>query len=202
MAPRHCSITRPSGQTWATKAQRSDSSFHFPLSARLQCDATFSSGTRIAEEVQRELNDTFKFNSDDDNDEGQDLSERPPLTHSYLPPRSDLHHHPPLDGAAFPEPLPATPQTGTSVPGGYNFERDYDSFDYPLPGSPPSPSALALPNDIGNSNGLLPTPPVRIVQPVPRRSRVWWRTVDVLLPQHYLRRPRAGGGAWALRHCA
>ena len=83
------------------------------------------------EEVQRELNHAFELNSDDDDDGGQDSSERTPLTRFHLP-RSDLHHRPLLDGAAFPEPLP-TRQTGTSIPGGYDFECDYDY------GSPPRP---------------------------------------------------------------
>ncbi|EJD42239.1 hypothetical protein AURDEDRAFT_115191 [Auricularia subglabra TFB-10046 SS5] len=41
------------------------------------------------------------------------------------------------------------------TPGGYDFERV--DYDYPPPGSPPRPSAQALPNDIGNSNGQLPS---------------------------------------------
>ncbi|KAJ7844364.1 hypothetical protein B0H14DRAFT_3455592 [Mycena olivaceomarginata] len=51
------------------------------------------------------------------------------------------------------------------VPGAYDFEREYDC---PPPGSPPLASAFARPNDIGNSNGMLPTEPV--IPPVPRSS--------------------------------
>ncbi|KAJ6448940.1 hypothetical protein C8R45DRAFT_1045723 [Mycena sanguinolenta] len=72
------------------------------------------------------------------------------------------------------------------VPGAYDFEREYD---YPPPGSPPRsafPSALALPNDIGNSNGRLPTEPV--VPPVPRAS-FFRRAVGAILPTHYTRLP-------------
>ncbi|RPD61211.1 hypothetical protein L226DRAFT_508031 [Lentinus tigrinus ALCF2SS1-7] len=130
-----------------------------------------------AEDAQRELDDAF-----DSEDEGQDSSESTPLTRA-LPPRSDSHYHPPLDGE-FLEPIP-TPQ---SVPGGYDFERDYD---YPPPGSPPGPSSLALPNDFGNSNGFLPTAPVR--PPKPRVS-FWRRAVGALLPQHYVRVPTEAPG--------
>ncbi len=135
-------------------------------------------GPRYApEEAQRELDDAF-----DSEDEGQDSSERTPLTRA-LPPRLDSHQHPPLDGD-FPEAIP-TPQT---VPGGYDFERDYD---YPPPGSPPGPSALALPNDYGNSNGSLPSTPVR--PPQPQRS-FWRRAVGALLPQHYVQVPTEAPG--------
>ena len=122
------------------------------------------------DEAQRELDDAF-----DSDDEGQDSSERTPLTRP--PPRSDSHYHPPLD-ADFPE---AIPTPATSVPGGYDFERDYD---YPPPGSPPGPSAFALPNDFGNSNGLLPST-TPIMPPRPRQS-LWRRAAGALLPQHYV----------------
>ncbi|KAI0749441.1 hypothetical protein C8Q80DRAFT_1162047 [Daedaleopsis nitida] len=126
----------------------------------------------VPEDAQRELDDAF-----DSDDEGQDSSEFTPLTRPP-PPRSDSHYHPPLDGD-FPEVLP-TPQT---APGGYDFERDYDC---PPPGSPPSPSSRALPNDFGNSNGYVPTSPVRPPQP---RQSFWRRAAGALLPQHYVRVP-------------
>ncbi|KAJ7202498.1 hypothetical protein B0H12DRAFT_515399, partial [Mycena haematopus] len=72
------------------------------------------------------------------------------------------------------------------VPGAYDFEREYD---YPPPGTPPRsafPSAFAFPNDIGNSNGRLPTEPV--VPPVPRSS-FFRRAVGAILPTHYTRLP-------------
>ncbi|KAJ6505923.1 hypothetical protein DFH09DRAFT_283766 [Mycena vulgaris] len=76
-----------------------------------------------------------------------------------------------------PEQLPA------HVPGAYDFEREYDC---PPPGSPPRPSALALPNDIGNSNGRLPT---EAVIPPPPRSSFFRRAVGAILPTHYTRLP-------------
>lgn len=141
------------------------------------------------EAAQRELEDAF-----DSEDEGQDSSESTPLTRS-LPPRTDSHTHPPLDADhAFPSPAPTT-TPNTAASGVYDFEREYDTdYDYarPPPGSPPGPSARALPNDYGNSNGLLPTGPV---QP-PRtgsgpqlRVPFWRKAVGALLPQHYVRVP-------------
>ncbi|OCH94421.1 hypothetical protein OBBRIDRAFT_722814 [Obba rivulosa] len=87
-----------------------------------------------------------------------------------------------------------TPLT-VSIPGAYDFERDYD---HPPPGSPPGPSAQAQPNNFGNTNGCLPTSPVR---PVERGPSFFRRAVGALLPQHYARipteptvsRPRGGG---------
>ncbi|CAL1716610.1 unnamed protein product [Somion occarium] len=67
--------------------------------------------------------------------------------------------------------------------GAYDFERDYD---HPPPGSPPGPSAIAVPNDYGNSNGLLPDSPVR---PPANRPSFFRRAVGALLPQHYQRVP-------------
>ncbi|KAJ7914824.1 metal homeostatis protein bsd2 [Mycena leptocephala] len=81
-------------------------------------------------------------------------------------------------------PLHPTPvHVHAHVPGAYDFEREYDC---PPPGSPPHPSAFALPNDIGNSNGRLPTEPV--IPPAPRSS-FFRRAVGAILPTHYTRLP-------------
>ncbi|KAG6907123.1 hypothetical protein DXG01_010427, partial [Tephrocybe rancida] len=77
------------------------------------------------------------------------------------------------------------PTATQSIPGAYDFEREY-AYDYPPPGSPPPLTAHALPNDIGNSNGRLPTDP--IVRPTPRRN-FFRRAVGALLPSHYVRVP-------------
>ncbi|KAF9496800.1 hypothetical protein BDN71DRAFT_1468331 [Pleurotus eryngii] len=80
-----------------------------------------------------------------------------------------------------------------AIPGVYDFERDYD---YPPPGSPPAPSEFARPNEIGNSNGLLPSSPVTAPR---RRGGLFRRAVGALLPTHYSSLPteeasRARGG--------
>ncbi|KAF7316978.1 hypothetical protein HMN09_00432200 [Mycena chlorophos] len=96
-------------------------------------------------------------------------------------------------------PTPAT----SHVPGAYDFEREYD-YDHVPPGSPPRPSALALPNNIGNGNGLIPDPGA-VAPPGPSRS-FFRRAVGALLPIHYSRIPdneptvvRGSGndGVWA-----
>ncbi|KAI0649376.1 hypothetical protein C8Q79DRAFT_1007897 [Trametes meyenii] len=146
--------------------------------------APLASPRYAPEAAQRELEDAF-----DSEDEGQDSSEHTPLTRA-LPPRTTSHAHPPLD-ADFPSPVP-TPQS--VPPGAYDFERDYD-YDYtqPPPGSPPAPSDRALPNDFGNSNGMLPVGAP--VQP-PRPSVPFWRrAAGALLPQHYVRVPTEAPGA-------
>jgi hypothetical protein len=59
----------------------------------------------------------------------------------------------------------------------------------PPPGSPPRPSATALPNDYGNSNGLIPvTPaitPLRSGQSSGGFSQFFRKTVGSILPTHY-----------------
>ncbi|KAJ7127086.1 hypothetical protein C8R44DRAFT_780373 [Mycena epipterygia] len=92
------------------------------------------------------------------------------------------------DDDQTPRPVPATV---AHVPGAYDFEREYDC---PPPGSPPRPSAFALPNDIGNSNGMLPTEPV--IAPAPRSS-FFRRAVGAILPTHYTRLPGSDPSAAA-----
>jgi len=89
------------------------------------------------------------------------------------------------------------------IPGTYDFERDYD-YTMPPPGSPPRPSAIALPNDYGNSNGLVPTTPaitpLRSGQSSGRFSLFFRKAVGSILPTHYQTLPtespslRAVGG--------
>jgi hypothetical protein len=99
------------------------------------------------------------FESDSEDDESQQL-ESMPLTRTQHQP----HRSPP-------------------VPGAYDFERDYD-YDRPPPGSPPRPSAMALPNEIGNSNGLVPAER-EVARPQPPRPSFFRRAVGAVLPTHY-----------------
>jgi len=79
-------------------------------------------------------------------------------------------------------PHPSSPVTAESEHlhqiGTYSFENV--DYDYPPPGSPPLPSATALPNDIGNSNGLIPT----FTTPTNRGPhRMWFqRAAATILP--------------------
>lgn len=84
-------------------------------------------------------------------------------------PDQDSHH------------APLVREPTSSIPGAYDFEREYD---FPPPGSPPAPSSHALPNDFGNSNGL---PPSSVARPSPPRPSFLRRAVGALLPSHYIR---------------
>jgi hypothetical protein len=106
-------------------------------------------------DANQELDDAF------DSDHEDDVPEATPLT----------HHHTESTGSHSGRP--------SVVPVTYDFERDYD---VPPPGSPPHPSAVAIPNEHGNSNGRIPSEPVRppILQPSFLR-----RTIGAILPTHY-----------------
>ena len=122
------------------------------------------------------------FDLDEDVDDHHSVHESTPLTHNDRPPPSATGH--------------VLPRETTFIPGAYDFEREYD---FPPPGSPPHPSSRALPNDFGNSNGLLPASPIQ--RPKPRVS-FFRRAVGAILPTHYARvsttevqltRPTGGG---------
>ncbi|KAF9532522.1 hypothetical protein CPB83DRAFT_846923 [Crepidotus variabilis] len=117
---------------------------------------------RSAPDAEREMEDAFDLNDEDD----QADTEETPLTR-----RTAEHPQPETS---------STRQETTALSGGaYDFEREYD---LPPPGSPPRPSARALPNEIGNSNGLLPTAPVD--RPQPQRS-FFRRIMGNIIPSQY-----------------
>jgi len=76
--------------------------------------------------------------------------------------------------------------TSDTLPGAYDFERDYD---VPPPGSPPGPSSSALPNNFGNSNGFIPTSPVRTEFNRRPRQNLFRRVMGAVLPTHYSQLP-------------
>ncbi|KAF9474245.1 hypothetical protein BDN70DRAFT_885030 [Pholiota conissans] len=129
---------------------------------------------RSAQDADREMEDAFDLDGDGDGDdnEGHDAHESTPLTHPA--PRSPATAPP---AAATDSSRPQ--ETSAITSGAYDFEREYD---FPPPGSPPPPTSRALPNDYGNSNGLLPTAPVAI--PKPHRS-FFQRVAGAILPTHY-----------------
>ncbi|TDL29427.1 hypothetical protein BD410DRAFT_709717 [Rickenella mellea] len=73
------------------------------------------------------------------------------------------------------------------IPGTYDFENV--DYDYPPPGSPPRRDRALPDNDLGNSNGVIPTSPVGISLP-----RIGWfrRAAGAILPTHYSRLPTTG----------
>jgi hypothetical protein len=125
-----------------------------------------------ADDQERELEAAFEGSDDEGNDND---NENTPLNR--------------LHGGAHmsPDPYAPPPVTPPGQMGTYDFERDYD---LPPPGSPPRPSATALPNDIGNSNGQLPSEPIVI----PQRSSFLRRALDAVVPSQY-RRVSSNSGA-------
>ncbi|KAG2116056.1 uncharacterized protein F5147DRAFT_569097 [Suillus discolor] len=95
---------------------------------------------------------------DDEDDGGYDLDESSPLT--------------------YPNP---------SNSSSYNFESPICDYDQPPPGSPPQPSSHAVPNEFGNSNGIIPVFTLDSLPPPP--TGPWWkRTATTILPSHYVNR--------------
>ncbi|KAI0703745.1 hypothetical protein BC835DRAFT_1499984 [Cytidiella melzeri] len=119
-------------------------------------------------DTDREINEAFQLEEDDEDED--DNSESTPLTRNYV----QHAERPPLSAA--------------TESAAYDFERDYD-YDFPPPGSPPDPS-IARPNNHGNTNGVLPSTPVR---PVVNRRSLFRRLVGGLLPQHYQQVPTGSG---------
>ncbi|VDB86694.1 unnamed protein product [Peniophora sp. CBMAI 1063] len=111
---------------------------------------------RTTEEAEREMDDAF-----------EDDSESTPLNVSYA------------------APTPTHARTRSTPRGTYDFEREYE-YDFPPPGSPPRPSSVALPNnDIGNSNGIMPTSPHIPQTDASSRPGFFRRTFGAILPTHY-----------------
>jgi len=121
------------------------------------------------EDADRDLEDAF---AEDDDEE--DALESTRLINQNHQPSGDPSH------GNRPQPI--------QIPGAYDFERDYD-YTVPPPGSPPRPSAVALPNDHGNTNGLIPTSPVisppRFGQSTGGFGGFFQKAVGSILPTHY-----------------
>lgn len=121
------------------------------------------------EDADRDLEDAF---AEDDDEE--DALESTRLINQ--------NHHPAGDPSHGNRPQPI------QIPGAYDFERDYD-YTVPPPGSPPRPSATALPNNHGNTNGLVPTSPIitplRLGQNTAGFAGFFQKAVGSILPTHY-----------------
>lgn len=82
---------------------------------------------------------------------------------------------------------PESPPLSSPLPATYNFESSICDYDQPPPGSPPLPSSHAVPNEYGNSNGIIPVFAPDSIPPPP--SGLWWkRTAAAVLPSHYVNR--------------
>ncbi|KAI0284375.1 hypothetical protein BGY98DRAFT_1087618 [Russula aff. rugulosa BPL654] len=112
-----------------------------------------------------EMEAAFEEEDDEDNTNDEHAESRPLNPSSY----------------ASPSPVSRTP-----TPGIYDFEN-FDYASLPPPGSPPSPSSTAIPNSIGNSNGLIPSP--SDVQPIDGPRSNWFRrTARTVLPSSLVER--------------
>ncbi|GJJ08226.1 hypothetical protein Clacol_002435 [Clathrus columnatus] len=80
-----------------------------------------------------------------------------------------------------------------TLPGTYDFEADPFDYAVPPPGSPPGPTSYALPNQYGNSNGIIPTNPAIPSYSGGSSSNFFRRTVGALLPSYYQRVPTSEG---------
>lgn len=120
---------------------------------------------RPSEDIDDEMEAAF-----DDSDDDDDHNESRPLN--------------PSNGSfSFPR---QSNEYGSSVliPGAYDFENV--DYDYPPPGSPPRRDRALPGNDLGNTNGVIPTVPVRIAA----GPQIGWlgRTAGSILPTHYAQR--------------
>ncbi|KAI0638235.1 hypothetical protein C8Q77DRAFT_1047046 [Trametes polyzona] len=130
-----------------------------------------------------EMEAAFDDSDDDDDAHPQPLNSR--NGYQSLPNAEPEHASDDHDGHHGSAPAPA--------PGAYDFENV--DFDYirPPPGSPPGPSARALPNEFGNSNGLVPSFSQLRTDAGPSSSSAsrggWFRrTAQAVLPSHYVQR--------------
>lgn len=111
---------------------------------------------RHHQDLDDEVEAAFDYREDDDNE----ASESQPLNRNTS------------------QPLPRAPEPPTNTPGTYNFE--IVGYDYPPPGSPPPLSAHAIPNDWGNSNGMVPD---FHGNPLPPPRQPWWKRAASVLPE-------------------
>ncbi|KAI6108322.1 hypothetical protein F5141DRAFT_109329 [Pisolithus sp. B1] len=128
--------------------------------------------------VNRELDEAFGSDDEDLDPDQTHSSESTPLTQNTSP------------SNRFSESSLKTGSDGAGV-AAYDFERDFD-YARPPPGSPPRASSGAVPNDIGNTNGVLPSSPV---EPPILRPSFFRRAVGAILPTHYTRLPTSAGGS-------
>lgn len=120
--------------------------------------------SRADHDAQHDMEAAFDYTEDDDDD------------------INDSHESHPLNPITTSPSTPPPNLPPSRVPGTYDFENV--DYDYPPPGSPPRPSAIALPNDHGNSNGLIPQIPDGGLAPRPSWLR---RTAVSILPTRFTR---------------
>jgi len=135
-------------------------------------------GSQAQRDQEQEMAAAFDYSEDDDDDDDDD-------SHSASE-TQPLNPQPTSNASGFSAPnLDRT--RSAPAPSTYDFENV--DYDYPPPGSPPIPSSTALPNDIGNSNGLVPS----FHPTVPPFHMNWLkRTAAAILPPRVVDRFRIG----------
>ncbi len=132
--------------------------------------------TRTQRDQEEEMAAAFDYSENEDDE--QDFSETHPLNVNA---QSSPNHTRDSSVPPIPQPPPPHPPSPRN-PGTYDFENV--DYDHPPPGSPPLPTTTALPNEYGNSNGLIPS--FDSAQ-YPRRN--WFqRTAAAVLPPNVAER--------------
>ncbi|KEP54962.1 metal homeostatis protein bsd2 [Rhizoctonia solani 123E] len=118
-----------------------------------------------------EMNAAFDNESDDEDMHHASAAQTPLLSHTRAQsqPSNQIGTTPPVP----------TAQRTHNLSGDYDFEYDYP----PPPGSPPRPSALALPNNYGNTNGEIPA----FALAGPPQPTFFRRALGAILPNQYAR---------------
>ncbi|CAE6424539.1 unnamed protein product [Rhizoctonia solani] len=120
-----------------------------------------------------EMNAAFDNESEDEEDVN---SHHPSAVQTPLLSHTRAQSQPSIQTSTPPIAAP-TPQRTHHPSGDYDFEYDYP----PPPGSPPRPSALALPNNHGNTNGEIPA----FNAVGPPQPNFFRRALGTILPSHY-----------------
>lgn len=166
----------------------------------------------LTHDAEREMDAAFQSDNESDDDEGH--GETTPLNPRNTSASSPISPTAGDDGDTLPLPNAGTDaenqsqtirpthhhQRRQTLPGTYDFEADPFDYAVPPPGSPPGPTTHALPNQYGNTNGIIPTfPVIPPSRPEPREgafassSTFFRRAVGALLPSYYQRVPTGEG---------
>ncbi|KAG6911222.1 hypothetical protein DXG01_003089 [Tephrocybe rancida] len=138
------------------------------MQARMDSCKYTALNSRADRDAQHDMEAAFDYSEDDEDENVNNAHESHPLNPDPTSPSR----------IEAPAPIPHP-----HVPGTYDFENV--DYDYPPPGSPPRPSAIALPNNIGNSNGLIPPIPDGGLAP---RQNWFKRSAAAVLPTELAQR--------------
>jgi len=141
-------------------------------------------GTQAQRDQEEEMAAAFDYSEDDDDNDNDDSDNDDNDSHN---PMETQPLNPQTASNAFRFSANPSRTQSATVPSTYDFENV--DYDYPPPGSPPIPSSTALPNNIGNSNGLIPS-----FHPAAPPFHMNWlrRTAAAILPPRLVHKFRIG----------